>query len=82
MKPAMPERLAWVFAPPSSSNVTSSPVTALITSGPVMNMCEVPLTMNTKSVMAGEYTAPPAQGPMINEICGITPLARTFRSKM
>ena len=54
MKLAMPERLACVNAPPSSSNVTSSPVTALMTSGPVMNMCEVPLTMNTKSVMAGE----------------------------
>ena len=38
MKLAMPERLAWVFAPPSSSNDTASPVTALITSGPVMNM--------------------------------------------
>ncbi len=23
--------------------------------------------------MAGEYTAPPAQGPRIAEICGITP---------
>ena len=82
MKLAIPERLAWVFAPPSSSNVTSSPVTALITSGPVMNMCEVPFTMKTKSVMAGEYTAPPAQGPMMTEICGITPEYRTLRSKM
>ena len=26
-----------------------------------------------KSVMAGEYTAPPAHGPMITLICGITP---------
>ena len=26
--------------------------------------------MTMKSVMAGEYTAPPAQGPMIAEICG------------
>ena len=26
-----------------------------------------------KSVMAGEYTAPPAHGPMITEICGTTP---------
>ncbi len=31
--------------------------------------------MKMKSVIAGEYTAPPAQGPMISEICGITPLA-------
>jgi hypothetical protein len=28
-----------------------------------MNMCDVSLTMTTKSVIAGEYTAPPAQGP-------------------
>lgn len=35
---------------------------------------EAPRTMKTKSVMAGEYTAPPAQGPMIMEIwrgCGV-----------
>ena len=38
----------------SSSNVTSSPVTVLITSGPVMNMCDVPSTMRVKSVIAGE----------------------------
>jgi len=35
--------------------------------------------MKMKSVIAGEYTAPPAQGPMISEICGITPLAMTLR---
>jgi hypothetical protein len=35
--------------------------------------------MKMKSVMAGEYTSPPAQGPMITEICGITPDAITFR---
>jgi hypothetical protein len=28
-------------------------------------------TMKMKSVMAGEYTAPPADGPMIMLICGI-----------
>ncbi len=39
---------------PSSSKVTSSPVTALITSGPVMNRWLVPSTWNTKSVIAGE----------------------------
>jgi hypothetical protein len=44
----------WLIAPPSSSNPTSSPVTVLITSGPVMNMCEVSLTMKMKSVIAGE----------------------------
>ncbi|OAV73866.1 hypothetical protein Barb7_02735 [Bacteroidales bacterium Barb7] len=29
--------------------------------------------MILKSVKAGEYTAPPAQGPKIPEICGTTP---------
>ncbi len=51
---ATPDFAACVIAPPSSSNVTSSPVTVLITSGPVMNMCEVSFTMNVKSVIAGE----------------------------
>ena len=37
------------------------------------------LIMKVKSVMAGEYTAPPAQGPMISEICGTTPDASTLR---
>ena len=41
-------------------------------------MCDVLSTIITKSVIAGEYTAPPAQGPIITEICGITPLALTF----
>ncbi len=82
MNDATPDSVACVIAPPSSSMETSSPVTVLITSGPVMNMCEVSRTMNVKSVMAGEYTAPPAHGPMITLICGITPLARTLRSKM
>ena len=31
-----------------------------------------------KSVIAGEYTAPPAHGPKITDICGITPLAIVF----
>src|SRR5438093_284472 len=38
--------------------------------------------MKTKSVIAGEYTAPPAHGPMIAEICGTTPEARVLRMKM
>src|ERR1035441_9168366 len=38
--------------------------------------------MNTKSVMAGEYTAPPAHGPMMAEICGTTPLASVLRKKI
>ena len=33
---------------------TSSPVTVLMTSGPVMNMCEVLSTITVKSVIAGE----------------------------
>jgi hypothetical protein len=53
-KCATPDFVLWVIAPPSSSNVGSSPVTVLITSGPVMNMCDVSLTMKMKSVMAGE----------------------------
>ncbi len=35
--------------------------------------------MKMKSVIAGEYTSPPAHGPMITEICGITPEAITLR---
>ena len=45
-------------------------------------MNDVPWTMNVKSVMAGEYTAPPAQGPITAEICGITPEAMTLRRKI
>ena len=77
-----PDTRPWVSAPPRSSNETSSWVTALITSGPVTNMYEECFTMNTKSVMAGEYTAPPAQGPMIAEIWGTTPEASVLRRKM
>ena len=72
----------WVRAPPSSSNPTSSPVTVLITSGPVMNMKDVSSTMIVKSVSAGEYTAPPAAGPMTSEIWGTTPEACTLRRKI
>jgi hypothetical protein len=32
--------------------------------------------LRVKSVIAGEHTAPPAAGPMISDICGITPEAR------
>ena len=51
---ATPDRAACASAPPSSSIDTSSPVTVFTTSGPVMNMCEVPRTISTKSVIAGE----------------------------
>ena len=49
-------------------SVTSSPVAAFMTSGPVMYICPMPFTIKMKSVRAGEYTAPPAAGPMITEI--------------
>ena len=52
------------------------------TSGPVTNIYEEPRTIKIKSVSAGEYTAPPAQGPMIAEIWGITPEAKVLRRKM
>ncbi len=51
---ATPDLELWAIAPPSSSKPTSSPVTVLMTSGPVMNMCEVSFTMKMKSVIAGE----------------------------
>ena len=47
-----------------------------------MNMYDVSRTMKMKSVMAGEYTAPPAQGPMISEIWGITPELSVLRLKI
>ena len=81
-KVATPLLDAWLAAPPSSSSVTSSPVTVLTTSGPVMNMWLVSRTMKMKSVIAGEYTAPPAHGPSTTEICGITPEDCTLRQKM
>ncbi len=36
-----------------------------------MNMYPTLRTMKMKSVIAGEYTAPPVHGPTINESCGI-----------
>ena len=42
-------------------------------------MYDVSRTITMKSVIAGEYTAPPAHGPMIAEICGITPDDITLR---
>ena len=35
--------------------------------------------MKIKSVIAGEYTAPPAQGPIMALIWGTTPLESTLR---
>ena len=60
----------------------SSPVTVFTTFGPVTNIYDDWSVIRMKSVKAGEYTAPPAQGPKIAEICGITPEARIFRSKI
>src|SRR5436309_2076974 len=82
MKCETPDFAACVAAPPSSSKVTSSPVTVFTTSGPVMNMYDVPSTIRMKSVIAGEYTAPPAHGPITSEICGMTPDACTLRQKI
>jgi hypothetical protein len=45
-------------------------------------MYDVFFTMTLKSVIAGEYTAPPAHGPRMQLICGMTPLAKVFRKKM
>ena len=60
----------------------SSPVTVFTTFGPVRNMYDVFSIISVKSVRAGEYTAPPAQGPKIPLICGITPEARMLRSNI
>jgi hypothetical protein len=38
--------------------------------------------MKMKSVIAGEYTSPPAHGPMMTLICGMTPDARMLRGKI
>ena len=79
---ATPLVLLCTPAPPRPSKSITSWVTVLTTSGPVTNMNDVPWTMNVKSVMAGEYTAPPAHGPITAEICGITPDAMTLRRKI
>ena len=49
------------WAPPSSSAETTSPVTCLMTWGPVMNIWACWVWM-TKSVSAGLYAAPPGAG--------------------
>ena len=80
-KCATPEVVACVLAPPRSSADTVSWVTVRMTSGPVTNMYEVFFTMKMKSVSAGEYTAPPAHGPITAEIWGTTPDASVLRRK-
>ena len=53
LKCATPLLLQCTPEPPSSSLVTTSCVTVLTTSGPVMCMYEVPSTIRMKSVIAG-----------------------------
>ena len=73
----LPEVDMCASAPPSSSAVTSSPVTDLMTPGPVMNIWAF-FVMMMKSVSAGEYEAPPAHGPAMTATCGTTPDSLTF----
>jgi acetyl-CoA carboxylase carboxyltransferase component len=47
--------------------------------GPVMYILPIPWVMMMKSVRAGEYTAPPAQGPLMTLIWGTTPEASVLR---
>ena len=82
VKCVTPLFVACTEAPPRFSESTSSPVTDLTTLGPVRNIYDVFSIIRVKSVSAGEYTAPPAHGPKIPEIWGITPLARMLRSKI
>ena len=79
---ATPDLAPCTLAPPRFSSLIVSPVTVLTTLGPVRNILLVPLFIRMKSVSAGEYTAPPAQGPMIIEICGTTPEALMLFSKI
>ena len=72
-----PDLFICARTPPSSCADTISPVTCLITVGPVMKISPSRVCM-MKSVSAGLYAAPPAQGPQIIEICGTTPDSITF----
>ena len=60
----------WIFEPPSSSWVTSSPVTALVRCGPASAIEPRPLTIGTKSARPGMYAVPAAQGPISAATCG------------
>ena len=53
MKWITPEWAMWASAPPSASAVICSPVTCLMTWGPVMNIWALRVMM-MKSVSAGE----------------------------
>ena len=50
---ATPDTRVWIFEPPSSSCVTSSPVTALVRWGPASYIEPRPLTIGTKSARPG-----------------------------
>ena len=75
----LPLTVACIAAPPTSSMLTSRPVTDLITCGPVMKSWAFCRVMMMKSISAGEYAAPPAQGPAMIAICGTTPDRPTLR---
>ena len=49
--------------------------------GPVINMKLVFFVMMIKSIRAGEYADPPAEGPMMAAIWGITPEHLAFLKK-
>ncbi len=50
----LPLTEACICAPPTSSGVHCCPVTARMTSGPVMNICACFFVMTMKSISAGE----------------------------
>ena len=76
-----PETRVWIFEPPSSSCVTSSPVTAFVRCGPASAIEPRPLTIGTKSARPGMYAVPAAHGPISAATCGMTPLMITSSRK-
>ena len=69
-----PETRVWMREPPSSSWVTSSPVTAFVRCGPASAIEPRPFTIGTKSASPGMYAVPAAHGPISAATCGTTPL--------
>ena len=78
----LPETVAWASAVANISRAASSPVAALMTCGPQMKRLEFFFVIMMKSISAGLYAAPPAQGPAIIETCGTTPERLTFCQKI
>ena len=72
-----PDMRQWMREPPSSSWVTSSPVTALARCGPASAIEPRPFTIGTKSASPGMYAVPAAHGPISAATCGMTPLITT-----